>query len=285
MNAFHRIGPIAAGLLFCTCAGHAQQTQGSAGIGVVVTSPQAAHDIVHTYTIRMPAPSVHAPLVTGAPYCAGVTTERVQTLADGTHITQKSRSTKTCRDSEGRTRRESTPGSAEIVEIHDPVSGFRYILDPYNHVAHSFSPLEKSNEPARYAQEGKAVSAGAGSGPARKVASPSLPQPERPEVSTESLGTQVIEGVSVEGTKLTRTFAVGAIGNDRPIVSLTESWFSPELKVVVLSKTSDPRMGESTMKLQNIDRSEPDPALFQIPPDYQVVDENSDRVEIKVTRP
>ena len=84
---------------------------------------------------------------------------------------------------------------------------------------------------------------------------------------------------------MTRTFPVGSIGNDKPIVSVTESWFSPELKVVMLSKTSDPRMGESTMKLQNIDRTEPDPALFRAPADYQLVDENGDRVEIKVTRP
>jgi hypothetical protein len=171
-----------------------------------------------------------------------------------------------------------------IVEISDPVSGYRYILDPYNRVAHRFSAPEKTNEPAAPVQP-RTADQQAPSSAAVRASNTAPPQADRPQFTTESLGTQMIEGVSVEGTKRTRTLPVGAIGNDRPIVSVTESWFSPELKVVVLSKTSDPRTGESTMKLQNIDRSEPDPSLFQAPPDYQLVDENSDRVEIKIARP
>jgi len=75
------------------------------------------------------------------------------------------------------------------------------------------------------------------------------------------------------------------MGNDRPIVRVMESWLSPELKITVLSKSSDPRMGENTMRLQGIDRSEPDPALFRAPADYQIVDETGDQVEIKYTHP
>jgi len=44
------------------------------------------------------------------------------------------------------------------------------------------------------------------------------------------------------------------------------------LKMVVLSKNSDPRSGESTTRLTNISRAEPDPSLFQIPADYEVVE-------------
>ena len=99
------------------------------------------------------------------------------------------------------------------------------MLDPQNHIAHRFSPPEKTNEPA---------------------------------------GSQ--------------------IGNDRPIVHVQEVWTSPDLHVTVLTKTSDPRSGESTIRLQNIDRSEPDAAFFRAPADYQVIDENNDRVEIKITR-
>jgi len=40
-----------------------------------------------------------------------------------------------------------------------------------------------------------------------------------------------------------------------------------------LSKTTDSRSGEKTMRSTNISRAEPDPALFQAPPDYTVVDE------------
>jgi hypothetical protein len=63
-----------------------------------------------------------------------------------------------------------------------------------------------------------------------------------------------------------------------------ESWLSPDLKITVLMKNSDPRMGESTMRLRNIDRSEPDPALFRMPSDYKIVNENGE-FEMKIARP
>jgi hypothetical protein len=90
------------------------------------------------------------------------------------------------------------------------------------------------------------------------------------EVNRESLGTQTVEGVAAEGTRVTFTIAAGKIGNERPIVTVNERWYSPELQTVVLSKNSDPRMGETTYRLTNILRSEPEPSLFQVPADYTV---------------
>jgi hypothetical protein len=90
------------------------------------------------------------------------------------------------------------------------------------------------------------------------------------EVNRESLGAQTIEGVEAEGTRVTFTIAAGKIGNERPIVTVNERWYSPELQTVVLSKNSDPRMGETTYRLTNISRGEPDPSLFQVPADYTV---------------
>jgi hypothetical protein len=90
------------------------------------------------------------------------------------------------------------------------------------------------------------------------------------EVNQESLGAQSIEGVMAEGTRLTLTIPAGKIGNERPIVTVNERWYSQELQTVVLTKNSDPRMGETTYRLTNINRSEPDPSLFQVPADYTV---------------
>jgi hypothetical protein len=90
------------------------------------------------------------------------------------------------------------------------------------------------------------------------------------EVNQEQLGTQAIEGVAAEGTRVTYTIPAGKIGNDRPIVTVNERWYSPELQTIVLTKNSDPRMGETTYRLTNIDRGEPDPSLFQVPGDYTV---------------
>jgi hypothetical protein len=40
-----------------------------------------------------------------------------------------------------------------------------------------------------------------------------------------------------------------------------------------MRKTTDPRVGETVYRLTNIQRSEPDQSLFQIPVDYSVRDE------------
>jgi len=86
----------------------------------------------------------------------------------------------------------------------------------------------------------------------------------------ESLGKQAIEGVDAEGTRKTIEIPAGEIGNERPIEIVFERWYSPELQVVVMTKHSDPRFGETTYRLTNINRSEPARELFEVPADYTV---------------
>lgn len=88
--------------------------------------------------------------------------------------------------------------------------------------------------------------------------------------NTESLGKQSIEGIEVEGKRSVTTIPVGAIGNERPIEIVSESWYSPELQTTVMSKRTDPTSGETTYRLTNLRRGEPDASLFQVPPDYTV---------------
>ena len=84
----------------------------------------------------------------------------------------------------------------------------------------------------------------------------------------ESLGKQSIEGVEAEGTRKTVEIPAGEIGNERPIEIVFERWYSPELQVVVMTRHSDPRFGETTYRLMNINRSEPARELFEVPADY-----------------
>ncbi|HEU4619384.1 MAG TPA: hypothetical protein VFV10_15205, partial [Gammaproteobacteria bacterium] len=91
---------------------------------------------------------------------------------------------------------------------------------------------------------------------------------------TEDLGDEVIEGVLAHGTRVTHTIPVGAIGNELPIDVVSESWYSSELDEVVMSKFSDPRIGETTYRLENLVREEPAPDLFTVPSDYKLVAED-----------
>jgi hypothetical protein len=88
----------------------------------------------------------------------------------------------------------------------------------------------------------------------------------------EPLGKQMIEGVNAEGTRNVSTIETGAIGNDRPIPIIGESWYSDELQMMIMSKHSDPRTGDESFRLTNIRRDEPGAYLFQAPAGYQITE-------------
>jgi len=198
-------------------------------------------------------------VVTGAPYSAQAVTEHTQTLPDGNSIHTTNTAT-VYRDSQGRTRREQEIGAIgrlatqgtprKMIFITDPVGGYIYSLNPNRQVARQM--------PFR-ARQG----AWPGAATARQ-------RPENPNVKTESLGTQVIAGVTAQGTRITRTVPAGRIGNQAPIVIVVERWYSPDLQTDVMRKRIDPQFGETTFQLTNITRSEPNPSLFQVPSDYTI---------------
>ncbi len=97
-------------------------------------------------------------------------------------------------------------------------------------------------------------------------------------VTREILGQQAIEGVLCEGKRATVTIPANIIGNDLPISIVSEEWYSPELQVLVLTKHSDPRHGETIYRLTNINRSEPAHDLFEVPSDYTVRETRLPRV-------
>jgi len=201
--------------------------------------------------------------VTGAPFSATFSSKTTQVLADGNEINRNSTGS-IARDGQGRTRREmtlpaigrfaasgqSTPPHA--VFINDVVAGTQYVLQPDQKIARQ-TTRPKWNRQGRVKPQGEASA-----------------RTNRPGVVTTSLGTETINGVLAEGTRITRTIAAGAIGNEKPIVITTERWYSSELQTYVLIKRSDPYVGESEFQLTNIQRSEPDASLFQVPADYTV---------------
>ena len=87
---------------------------------------------------------------------------------------------------------------------------------------------------------------------------------------TKDLGTREIGGVKAEGKLRSYEIPAGEIGNSKAIVVADETWTSPELKVAVYTKHSDPRSGDVVFRLENIRKEEPAAALFGVPADYTV---------------
>jgi hypothetical protein len=87
-----------------------------------------------------------------------------------------------------------------------------------------------------------------------------------------SLGSDVIEGVVVEGTRITSSLNAGVFVNNEAPVENLDFWHSHDLEID-LSVTRTYKDGtERVVHVVNLSRSEPDPALFQIPVNFAVVD-------------
>jgi len=273
--------------------------------------PNGWHGTLHFGPRHFGPPFSPVAEIAGAPFSAEATDEDVQTIADGTHIQRTSPGMKIYRDSMGRTRTErhplrgpmvtrpNLPEGPTIVEINDPVAHVTYVFDLDEPIAHrqEWAANNSRGTATTRGRPGHALIGGstgtlAASGANNEAAIASTttvsgvapPAARRrgvaneagPQTTTENLGTQVIEGIPAEGTLQITTWPVGSMGNDRPITNTAESWISPELKEVVLRKRNDPRLGDGTHRLFNINRSVPDPSLFEPPPGYTVKDEKRD---------
>jgi hypothetical protein len=238
-------------------------------------------------------------LVKGAPYSATAITEHIQTLGDGNQIIRKNEAT-IYRDSEGRTRVDqkletigkwTADGDApQMTYINDPVAGYSYNLDARTRTAYKGANT-KAKAFKRALEMGKLKGGNPDAQGGKRIEkNPASPDDSiskskigagRKEISTpdvrkkiESLGKKTIEGVEAEGSRSTLTIPAGEIGNTLPIEVADENWYSHELQVVVMSKHRDPRSGETTYRLTNINRSEPDRSLFEVPADYTVGDQS-----------
>lgn len=124
-------------------------------------------------------------------------------LADGTRITDKTQTSYFYRDSSGRTRTERPmfEGFAPdqklpkvpLIEICDPVAGVQYVLDTVNRVAYRF-PLSTASSRVSSPEASS-------SSPQAKSTSDTSDDSASPQKTTESLGMQIMEGVSSRVTE------------------------------------------------------------------------------------
>jgi len=210
------------------------------------------------YMISSGAPGFNR-TIHNKPYSAEAVTETIRILEDGNRIVRRN-VMRQYRDREGRSRRElilealspSIPvGPREMIFLYDPVKGVSYIVDSEHEVTRQF------NLPANARS-------------LQKRLLPSTPNRISPDLQSENLGSRTIEGLQCTGTKRTLHIPPGEIGNQAPIVAITETWYSTEIEGVVDSISNDPRYGTTHYNLQSVKRDEPSPELFVPPPHYKV---------------
>lgn len=154
------------------------------------------------------------------------------------------------RDSSGRLRIERSSAGSGVVQVIDPVAWMILVSTDSEKVGYRL-PLPKSS-PVGFANfalvDGDATAS-------RKWSS-----------KNEQLGTQTIEGVEFEGTRIVQTS-----DDEPPIIKTLEQWHSTELKLIGLMVVSRPDE-IYTIRIRNVRHDEPDPGLFKISAGYKILD-------------
>ena len=194
--------------------------------------------------------------VVGAPFSADTVTELTQQLSDGNRIELRTTGS-VARDRRGRIRREQTltglgaataDDGVRIVTITDPAARELFRLDEARKIAWRLRlPSPRVEKPGG-----------------------SRPAPPPQSLRTEQLEPTQFDGVTAEGTRARLVLPAGAIGNTRPIEEVSERWYAPDLQIVVSTRRVDPRFGDVKFRLENIRRTDPPPELFEIPPDFNI---------------
>jgi TonB family protein len=205
----------------------------------------------------------HIPPIPGVSFSAKAEVQTTQTLADGTTVTHRTFNT-IARDYRGRTHNEmrawiaSADGSEPKLTysiIYDPGTRARTLLYPSAKLARQFifKPPSAPVTPP----------------------DPAVANPLAPSVQKEDLGSEFKDGMQLTGSRETRSYPAGSIGNDRPIAITNEYWYAPDLHINISVRRADPRFGTQSVQLTELRREEPDASLFEVPADYKLVNENT----------
>jgi hypothetical protein len=91
-----------------------------------------------------------------------------------------------------------------------------------------------------------------------------------PGEGVENLGVRTIQGVVAKGRRSTYKITEGHHQIGRTLSVVHETWYCPELKIIVLETNDDPRSGTWRNELVNILRGDPTVAKYHPPTDYVV---------------
>jgi hypothetical protein len=222
--------------------------------GGVVEPDGGGHEILE---------SIFVPLLTHAPFSLTLSTEWSRPLNNGgTFTVVNIRPIK--RDGSGRIYQErwllspkgsNIPSRMSWIQIADPVAHTLYQCNARQHICELLTMKDVPNvhyQPSLFK-----------SGP--------LPNGKGTRTH-EDLGAQFFAGLPVHGYRDTTTLNPGVLGNDLPMSIVREFRYSSELGINLTSMLDNPQIGRQTFTVTEINTSEPDPAFFQPPLGYQIID-------------
>jgi hypothetical protein len=197
--------------------------------------------------------------VAGKPFSGQDSIEWTRTLEDGSSVTTHLTAL-VARDGQGRIHRERVrfvPANSNQqskpfeITILDPAEHTRTICDVSAHhcsITNYSMPVKFAALPAGPLDNGKRF------------------------LARESLGSNTMDDLNVVGTRETLTINAGVIGNNQPVVTTREFWYSSDLEINLSVTRKDPREGTQVLQIVGLSRSDPDASLFQVPAEFTVED-------------
>jgi hypothetical protein len=195
-------------------------------------------------------PGVFVTPIPGVPFSATVMIESKQPLADGSVDTRVSQ-TMIARDSRGRIRNERHMLMPAGIKGTPPLISV-LVFDPATRISHIFNPA------TMIARE--------------MVVPPPSSDPAFNNGKIEDLGYSTLNGMQAKGTRTTRIVPSPVSGTGKPVTVTDEVWYSEELHLNLMEEHTDVRGGRQTVAILSIKRDEPEPALFEVPAGYRIVD-------------
>lgn len=196
--------------------------------------------------------------VPNAPFSGVINIERTRIRQDGSVLQFKS-TREVARDIHGRIHNEmrafipvSSTEAPPLLNIH--------LYDPQTRISTEIDVLKRTfwtqtlNHPPSTEP------------PSIRFAAPDGDAPPSEFTKEEDLGIREIAGVPAHGIRETQTISDEKDG--REVVITDEYWYSQDLRVNLMIKHSDPRKGTSMLTVAQVTRTEPDPALFEVPEGY-----------------
>jgi len=241
-----------------------RNTLGQTGpLGGYVATPEDATHPPDYAGVRLHIPGVFVTPISGAPFSGSVQILSKEPLPDGTTRIRQTVN-HIARNSAGvihnETRLLVTPGfegEPRLLSFHiyDPQTHLNTFLNPTTHIARQVF-LRKPPTP-----------------PVNSTPETFVPGASAEKVVTQELGNQTVAGLLLQGTRKQRIVPAATSGTGHEVTITDDYWYSEELRVYLVIRHNDPRTGEQTVGIIDVQRGEPNPTMFQIPVDYKVVDE------------
>lgn len=244
------------GLVSIACLAQTQQTQ----------PPKSTPPPAQDGGVREVLESIVIPPIPNSPFWATLATESVKYSADGTTMTFVNER-HIARDAQGHIYEERwllVPKDSKVksymnwIQLADAKQGTLYNCSPQKHICDLIVYDDAASDLAAAVLH--------------KGRSRNLPHGDG-NVAWEDLGSRNIAGVDTVGVRETTTTNAGVMGNDQPLISVSEYWHSEQLGINLLSMRTSPFFGKQTFTITEITLGDPDPQLFQLPAGYKINDQ------------